>query len=119
MVAHRIVHTIREFATDDLIVKVSVLRRFLPLTRLRVADGVLAVLWLFAALPEIRVIEPCELNPFAIEADCIIKIVRDVGIAFISWEPFKRAFLKAIFRLRWPVSISANLKMHCLYGSSG
>ena len=111
VVADGIVHTSREFAADLLIVKVSVLRRLFPLARLSVAGGVLAILWLFATLPVVGVIEPCELNPIAIETDCIFHIGWDVGIAFISWESFFRTLYQAFLRLR------RNLNMYCLCGT--
>ena len=108
VVADSMAHTSREFAADGLILKVSVLRRLFPLTRRSVAGGVLAVLWLFATLPVVRVIEPFELNPIAIETDCIFHMGWDVCIALISWESLLRALYQASLRL------FRNLKMHCL-----
>ena len=91
VVADRVAHSVREFTADDLIVKVAVLRWLNPVTCLRVADRVNAVLWLLATLPEGRIIKPCEFNPLAIEAYGVFKVCRDVGIAIISWESIVRA----------------------------
>ena len=99
VIADGVAHSIRELTADRLIVKVIVQRWLNPLTRLRVTDGILSVLGSLAALPEVGVIEPCKLNPIAVEADGVIKVGRDIGIAAISWESVVRAFLQTILRL--------------------
>ena len=105
---------IRNFSTDILICKVIELCRYDPLACLRVADGVLAVCfcWLLATFPESRVIEPFELNPFAIETDSIFQMGWDIGTAAISWESFVRALFNAFLRLG-----RIKLDMHCLCGA--
>ena len=114
VVADRVVHSIREITADCLIVKVRVLGRFHPLTRLRVADSVLGVLWLFTTLPEVGIIEPFELNPLAIPTDGVFHVCRDVSITGISWESCSWALSKAFLWLLW----LSNPKMYGLCGAS-
>ena len=99
VIANDVVHFTRDFTADSLVIKISERSWFNPYSCRRVADGVLAVLRLETTLPEGRVIEPFKLNPFAIEADGVIQVSRNGGIAAISRESVVWALLHAFLGL--------------------
>lgn len=84
VIAHLVLVAIWDGSADFRITFIVEAGVIFPDTSLNVADGVFLGLWLLAAGPKVWLVEPCKLNPHAIEANWVVELNWDGYVAALG-----------------------------------